>query len=113
MIVDLMLKSPPPLVSVITPTFNRADLLRETVESVLNQNYPRVEYLVLDDGSTDSTASLMARYGDRVRYLTHDNRGEARTVNRGFSEASGEMIAVVNSDGTLSSCARRQTTILR
>jgi len=64
-----------PLLTVITPTFNRADLLGETVESVLDQNYPRVEYLVLDDGSTDSTASVMARYGDRVRYLRYDNRG--------------------------------------
>jgi len=88
----------PPLVSVLTPAYNRAELLPETIESVLGQGYPRLEYLVLDDGSTDDTPAVAARYAGRIRYLRHSNMGEARTVNRGFAEAQGELVAVVNSD---------------
>jgi len=87
-----------PLVSVLTPAYNRADLLPETIESVLDQDYPALEVLVLDDGSSDDTPVVAARYAGRIRYLRHDNMGEARTVNRGLEEARGELIAVVNSD---------------
>ncbi|HPA80820.1 MAG TPA: glycosyltransferase [Thermoanaerobaculales bacterium] len=89
---------PPPLVTVLTPAYNRAGLLPETIESVLDQDYPSFEYVLLDDGSTDETPEVAARYAGRVRYLRHDNLGEARTVNRGLEEARGELIAVVNSD---------------
>jgi glycosyltransferase involved in cell wall biosynthesis len=87
-----------PLVTVLTPAYNRAELLAETIESVLDQGYPRLEYLVLDDGSSDDTPAVAARYAGRIRYLRHPNMGEARTVNRGLAEAQGELIAVVNSD---------------
>lgn len=87
-----------PLVSIITPTFNRARLLRETIESVLAQDYPNFEYLVLDDGSTDDTQTLLAQYGDRLRAFHHENMGETLTVNRGFSLARGEILGVLSSD---------------
>ncbi|MGV1003164.1 MAG: glycosyltransferase [Candidatus Nanopelagicales bacterium] len=94
-----------PLVSVITPTFNRRHFLQETLDSVLGQDYPLLEHLVLDDGSTDDTAELLAeyqqRYPDRLRVFRHENMGQVRTVNRGFAQAQGELLMVVNSDDLL------------
>jgi GT2 family glycosyltransferase len=93
--------TPPPLVSIITPTYNRADYLDQTMQSVLAQDYPRLEYIVLDDGSRDDTPALLARYAGRLRWETHANMGETRTVNKGFGLAAGDIIAVVNSDDPL------------
>lgn len=90
-----------PLVSIITPAYNRASYLDETIRSVLGQDYPRIEYIVLDDGSTDNTREVLAKYNGRIIWETHPNMGEARTVNKGWSMAKGEIIAVVNSDDPL------------
>jgi glycosyltransferase involved in cell wall biosynthesis len=87
-----------PRVTVITPTYNRAALLVETIESVLNQGYPNLEYIVLDDGSQDETTTLLASYEGRIRWESHPNMGEARTVNKGFAMATGDYVIVVNSD---------------
>jgi glycosyltransferase involved in cell wall biosynthesis len=90
-----------PLVSVITPAYNRESLLDEVIRSVLSQDYPNVEYIVLDDGSTDGTLDIIRKYDGRIRWATHENMGEARTVNKGFDMAQGEIIGVVNSDDPL------------
>ena len=87
-----------PRVTILTPTFNRAEFLSETVESVLAQGYPNLEYLVLDDGSSDNTAEVVSRYGNAVHYHYHQNMGEPRTVNRGWELATGEFVCIVNSD---------------
>jgi len=87
-----------PLVTILTPAHNRADYLPETIESVLGQSYANIEYIVLDDGSTDDTPQVLANYRDRIAWVTHPNMGEARTVNRGLKLAKGEFIGVVNSD---------------
>ncbi|MDP6572728.1 MAG: glycosyltransferase family A protein [Rhodospirillales bacterium] len=93
---------PTPRVTVITPTYNRADLLAETIDSVLGQGYPDLEYLVIDDGSTDATRQVVAPYlqshPGAIRYFHHDNRGEAATVNRGWELATGDYFAYVGSD---------------
>lgn len=90
-----------PLVSIITPAYNRALFLDETISSVLGQDYPHIEYIVLDDGSTDGTAELLKSYPGRITWISHQNMGETRTVNKGFSMANGEIIGVVNSDDPL------------
>jgi len=90
-----------PLVSVITPAYNRASYLDETIQSVLSQDYPRIEYIVLDDGSTDNTREVLEKYTGRLVWETHPNMGETRTVNEGWSMARGEIVAVVNSDDPL------------
>lgn len=92
-----------PLVTVITPTYNRGDTyLRETIDSVLAQDYANMEYIVLDDGSADNTVELLQSYDDsRLRWESHANMGVIRTVNKGFSMATGEYVTVVNSDDPL------------
>ncbi len=97
-----MSHTPLPLVTILTPTYNRAAMLPEVIESVLAQSYPNIEYIVLDDGSADATADVVAqyqqRYPERIHYHHHNNRGEAETVNRGWQMAAGEYVMVINSD---------------
>jgi glycosyltransferase involved in cell wall biosynthesis len=95
------MKSQSPLVTIITPAYNRASFLDETVESVLSQDYPNVEYIVIDDGSQDNTREVMEKYQGRLYFESHVNMGETRTVNKGFQMAKGEIICVVNSDDPL------------
>lgn len=90
-----------PLVTVVTPCYNRAEFIAETVESVLNQDYPSVEYIVLDDGSTDKSTEILGRYRDRIILRCHPNIGEAMTVNKGWAMASGDYVMTVNSDDPL------------
>jgi len=85
-------------VSVVTPTYNRAGLLPATIDSILSQAGPEREYIIIDDGSSDNTRAVVTRYGDAVRYLFHENRGEAASTNRGWQEAIGDYFAVVSSD---------------
>lgn len=88
-------------VSIITPTYNRAKLLPETIDSILNQNYPDLEYIVIDDGSSDDTQAVLSQYSDRIRIERHDNIGETATVNKGFAMVTGEVVCVVSSDDPL------------
>ena len=85
-------------VSVIIPTFNRADMLGAAVESALAQRYRPLEVLVVDDGSSDDTARVLARFGDSIRTLRQPNRGCAAARNRGLAAARGEFIAFLDSD---------------
>lgn len=92
-----------PLVTIIVPAYNRAGgLLEATLDSILGQDYPHIECLVLDDGSTDSTPQVLERYAkahpERMRWERHENMGQAKTLNRGFEMARGELIGYLNSD---------------
>jgi glycosyltransferase involved in cell wall biosynthesis len=90
-----------PSVSIITPSYNRESYLEETILSVLGQDYPDFEYIVLDDGSTDNSRKILKKYSNRLIWKSHPNMGETRTVNEGFGMARGEIICVVNSDDPL------------
>lgn len=87
-----------PEISVVIPTYNRAGLLREAVDSALAQTFRDREIVVVDDGSTDATAEVLASYGDRIRAVRQENRGEAAARNRGIAEARGRWIAFLDSD---------------
>lgn len=87
-----------PLVSVIIPTYNRADIVRTAIESVLAQTYPNIELIVVDDGSTDHTQACLSAYGERIVVLTQDNAGPSVARNRGIEAARGEIVAFLDSD---------------
>ncbi len=89
-------------VSVIIPTYNRAEMVGEAVQSALNQSYPHVEVIVVDDGSTDGTEELVRReFGDRIRYLYQENSGRSRARNRGIEAATGDAFIFLDSDDWL------------
>lgn len=92
-----MLKSTP-LVSIIIPTYNRADLLRQTVDSVLAQTYPHIEIIVINDGSSDHTEEIMRAYGERVRYVKQENQGGSAAANHGYYLSQGEYICFLDHD---------------
>ncbi|PIQ84097.1 MAG: hypothetical protein COV75_04030 [Candidatus Omnitrophica bacterium CG11_big_fil_rev_8_21_14_0_20_63_9] len=87
-----------PLVSVIIPTFNRAAMLREALESALRQTVKNIEVIVIDDGSTDDTFQVAQAAGDKVRYFLQPNQGVAAARNRGIREARGRYVAFLDSD---------------
>ncbi len=89
---------PLPLVSIITPSFNQGAFIRATIESVLSQDYPNLEYLVIDGGSTDDTLEVLRSYGDRFFWVSEPDRGQSHAINKGFARASGEILAWLNSD---------------
>lgn len=90
-----------PLVSVIIPTYNRAKLLQQTVESVLAQTYPNVEVIVVDDGSTDETSEMLKGYGERIVYIHQHNKGGTASRNTGIRVAKGEYLSFLDHDDLL------------
>jgi glycosyltransferase involved in cell wall biosynthesis len=90
-----------PLVSVVTPSYNMAEYLPLTVESVLGQDYPRIEYIVVDGGSTDGSLEILKGYGDRLTYTSAKDRGPSDAVFQGFRRAHGDILLWVNTDDTL------------
>ncbi len=87
-----------PTVSVIIPTFNRGWVIREAIDSVLNQTFGSFELIVVDDGSTDNTLDILAEYKDRITLIKQRNRGVSAARNRGMDAASGRFIAFLDSD---------------
>jgi glycosyltransferase involved in cell wall biosynthesis len=88
----------PPLVSIITPSLNSGDFIEDTIRSVLNQDYPRIEYRVVDGGSTDTTLSILDRYGHSLRFESRRDAGPADALARGLAQAKGEILAYLNAD---------------
>lgn len=87
-----------PLVSVILPTYNRETFLKCAIESVLSQTYPHYELIVVDDGSTDSTPEILEAYRDRIKVIHQENKGVSAARNSGIKIASGNYIALLDSD---------------
>jgi glycosyltransferase involved in cell wall biosynthesis len=89
------------LVSIVIATFNHGAYVAAAIESVLAQDHPHVELIVVDDGSTDDTPSVLARYQDRARIIRQANAGQACALNRGWQAARGDILSYLGSDDTL------------
>jgi glycosyltransferase involved in cell wall biosynthesis len=90
--------NPGPLVSVVVPAYNRAGIIGETIDNILQQTYAGMEIIIVDDGSTDNTREVLASYGDRIRWVTQKNAGPGAARNRVIDMAKGEIVAFQDSD---------------
>ena len=85
--------------SLITPTFNSGKYLEETIKSVISQNYPELEYIIIDGGSTDNTIEIIKKYSEYIKYwVSETDKGMYDAINKGFQKSTGEIMAWINSD---------------
>jgi glycosyltransferase involved in cell wall biosynthesis len=90
-----------PGVTIIVPVFNYAEFVGQALDSALNQSYPEVDVLVVDDGSTDETPHVLETYGDSIRVVTQDHRGLSAARNTGLRETRHELVAFLDADDVL------------
>lgn len=86
--------------TIVTPSFNQASFIERTIKSVLSQDHPDVEYLVMDGGSTDGTVDVLERYSGKLQWISERDNGQSDAINKGLRMATGDVVAFLNSDDT-------------
>jgi glycosyltransferase involved in cell wall biosynthesis len=89
-----------PLISIVTPSYNQAEFIRDTLDSVKNQNYNNIEHFVIDGGSDDGTVEILEEYEDKynLTWISESDQGQSDAINKGFERANGDIVAWINSD---------------
>src|SRR3954462_10407633 len=87
-----------PLVSIITPSYNHAAYIEQTIKSVREQDYPNIEHIVIDGGSTDNAVEILRKYEDRLTWVSERDGGQTNAINKGFRKATGDIMGWMNSD---------------
>ncbi len=87
-----------PKISIVTPSLNQGKFIRQTIDSILGQNYPNIECIIVDGGSTDDTLEILRSYGNKIQWVSEKDGGQADAINKGMNMAGGEILAYINSD---------------
>jgi glycosyltransferase involved in cell wall biosynthesis len=95
------IKNKLPKISIITPSYNQAHFIQETIDSVLSQNYPNLEYLIMDGGSTDNTVKILKSYGNKIKWISKKDKGQTDAINQGIKKTSSDIVAYLNSDDVM------------
>jgi glycosyltransferase involved in cell wall biosynthesis len=104
----MKLNSMLPKITIITPSYNQGDYIEQTIKSILDQNYPNLEYIIIDGGSTDQTVDIIKKYEDKITYwVSEPDRGQAHAINKGLEKATGDIVNWINSDDYLEPSALR------
>ena len=99
-----------PLISIVTPSFNQAQFLEETIRSILLQGYPNLEYIIMDGGSTDGSVAIIKKYSPWLaNWVSEKDKGQSHAINKGWQQAKGDIIGWLNSDDLLKPDALNQT----
>ena len=89
-------------ISIVTPSFNQGQFLEQTILSIINQNYPDLEYIIIDGGSTDGSVDIIRKYGKHLKYwVSEKDRGQAHAINKGFALCTGNVLNWINADDRL------------
>jgi len=89
---------PDPTVSIITPSYNQGQFIEKTIQSVLSQDYTKIEYMVVDGGSNDNTIEILRHYGSQLKWISEKDRGQADAINKGINQTTGKILYWLNSD---------------